>query len=280
MLTREQMDAIKNLKAGETIGGFRFRSVRGARFEERKSQVREATADERAKVKEVLGAAAAESRVVPAIWSTERRASDTHVIKSSAWQLERFEKNPVVLWRHQSWVPRIGDAVVEVKDNELRALVAFMPRDLNEMSFTLGEIAATRGYAASVGWNTLAAVPAPDDIRKRYPWALDITSAELEEGSLVNIGADEDAFHDGRAAGIDLDPIARALSQRIDEMVRGGERESLEKLWAVVANPARPIVVDSAPKTEPTKTEEVRAPTDAELLAIGLAKLGGQLPAT
>lgn len=263
LTTREQiLDAIKNMPAGGSLSGFRLRGVREPRFEGGKRMVREASEDEKARVRDVLGAAAAESRVVPAVWSTERRASDTHVIKATAWQLERFTKNPVVLWRHQSWVPRIGDAVVEVKDNELRALVSFMPRDLNELSFTLGEIAATRGYAASVGWNTLAAVPAPDTVRKEYPWALDITSAELEEGSLVNIGADEDAFHDGRAQGIDLDPVARALSQRIDELARGGEREKLEALWKAAADPGRPVVVDTKPaepKRELTEAEQVAA---------------------
>lgn len=266
LTTREQLIAAINAykPGGEPLSGLRFRGVREPRFVDGKRQVREATDEEKARVRDVLGAAAAEARIVPAVWSTERRASDTHVIKSTAWQLERFNKNPVVLWRHQTWVPRIGDAVVEVKENELRALVAFMPRDLNELSFTLGEIAATRGYAASVGWNTLAAVPAPDAVRKEYPWALDITSAELEEGSLVNIGADEDAFHDGRARGLDLDPIARALSERIDELAKGGEREKLEALWKAAADPSRPVVVDTKPAEE--KREDY-VPTEAEAVA-------------
>jgi hypothetical protein len=260
--TREEV-ALR-IREGKPLTGLRFRSVRGERVR------REANKEEIERVRAELGDAAAEARVVPMIWSTERRADDSHSIKTNGWRLDRHRKSPVVLWRHQSWMPRIGDAVayVDQDEHQLRALVAFLPRDLNELSWSLGEIAATRGYASSVGWETLRAVPAPDEVRRQLPWALDILEAELLEGSLVNIPSDEDALAGGRAAGVDVEPIARALERAIDEAIGRSDRDALERMWRAAASPSRPVVVDTKPA----------AITAAQVAAAARAALGGQLP--
>lgn len=274
--TREEITT--RIREGKSLTGLRMRGVR--EFPARM----QATPADCEKVRTVLGDAAAAGRIVPAVWSTERRADDGNVIKcmpnagGRGWVLDRFNKNPVVLWRHQTWAPRLGDAVAFTDTSsgqpQLRALMSFFPREVSDLSWSLGEIAATRGYATSVSWETMAAVPAPDDVRRQTPWSIDILEAELLEGSLVNIGSDEDALAGGRMAGIDVDPIARALTQAIDEATRAGDKAKLERLWAAVADPARPVVVDV--KAEPM-VEHV--PADKVLAEIAAA-LGGQLPGT
>ncbi len=263
--TREEIQT--RIREAKPLEGLRLQGMRGERA------TLEATDADRARVKEQLGAEAAKGRIVPFIISTERRADDGHVIRAAGWQLERYTKNPAVLWGHGSpRMPRIADSVVAVEGDKLRAVAAFMPRDLHELGWSLGEIAATRGHAASVGWETMAAVPAPDAVRKELPWALDITTANLLEWSLVNVGSDQDALAGGRATGIDVSPIARALEQALDEATTRGDKAALERMWAAVADPARPVVVDTKP-TPPTpkvSPDQVRAAV--------AAAFGGQLP--
>jgi hypothetical protein len=271
--TRDELTT--KIREGAALSGLRMCAVR-----EPPARAATTPADVE-KVKAVLGDAAAAGRIVPGIWSTERRADDGHVIKvlpsagGRGWVLDRFAKNPVVLWRHQTWAPRIGDAVAYIDtaggQPMLRALMSFFPRDVNDLSWSLGEIAATRGYATSVSWDTLAAVPSPDDVRRNMPWACDILEAELLEGSLVNIGSDEDALAGGRADGIDVDPIARALTQAIDEARARKDKAVLERLLAVVKDPT--VIVDLAAATPPPAitpakaAEEVRAALGGQLLA-------------
>lgn len=246
-LSREQLaHKIGTLAAGQRdLGGFALRSstrvqcVRG-----------DLSGEDIAKVKAELGDDAAKSRLVRFVLSTENRASDGHVIFSTAWLLEKYRNSiPVVLFQHDRWSLRIGESVVwvDAAAKVLRGICSFHPRELNEFSWQLGEIAALRGHAASVGWNTLSAMPAPEDIRKKDPWALDIMSAELREWSLVNIAADPDAIDDARAAGLATDAIARELGRMLDDAVAAGaDRAKLERAWNA-ARGAAPIVVDMKP---------------------------------
>lgn len=207
-----------------------------------------ASDDDMAKVKEQLGEEAAKGRLVPFTISTERRATDGHVIKSTAWQLDRYRKNPVVLMGHDRWRPRIADSVVDVVDNRLRAVAAFFPRDLSPLSWELGEIAATRGHAASVGFRILRAMPAPDDVLESIPWALDIDAARLDEWSLVTIGADEDALVEARADGMSTAAIADAIARMLDEAPL--RAAVLERLHRAASGPA-PTTVVMPPETSP-----------------------------
>lgn len=246
LLTREALTAA--IAAGRDLTGGELRSDRA------RSLTREATEEERAKVKAELGDEAAAGRVVPFCISTEARASDGHVISAEGWRLERYRTNPIVLWRHDTWEPRLGDSVVEVdtEARELRALCSFLPREVSELSWSLGEVAASRGHAASVGFRILSHRPAPEEVTEEIPWALDIDAAELREWSLVNIGADAGALADARAKGVDLAPIAAAVSRLLDEVTEA--RAELERLYAVVA-PEAPTVLE-VPDTAPEAPQE------------------------
>lgn len=193
--------------------------------------------DDRERVRAALGDAAAGGRLVPFVISTEARASDGHVIRASGWRLEQYQRNPVVLWSHDRSSPRLGDSVVEVRDNVLRAVFSPLPREVSELAYSLGEVAATRGHAASVGFGIVEASPAPAEVRGEIPWALDITAAELDEWSLVNIGADPLALT-ARADGVRL----RADLERLldDPTTPAAVRLALLSVWRVTDAPRSP----------------------------------------
>lgn len=240
MLTREAIAAaVREARAKKStleLGDGLVRSVT-------EDRVRAAPTDaDKEAVKAQLGEEAAAGRLVPFTISTERRAADGHVLKAAGWQLDRYRKNPVVLWSHDRWSPRIADSIVEVVDNRLRAVAAFFPRELSPLSWEIGEIAASRGYACSVGFRILRASPAPEDVLENIPWALDVEAARLDEWSPCNIGADEDALTEGRASGLSTDAIAAALSRVLDEGgLAGIVRAEVERLYRAAA-PTAPTV--------------------------------------
>lgn len=256
LLTREALiAAVRKAKADKSVIELGDDVVRTV-CEDR---VRAAPTDEdKAKVKEHLGDSAAEGRIVPFTISTERRASDGHTIKAAGWALERYRKNPVVLHGHSRWSPRIADSVVEVVDNRLRGIASFFPREMSSLSWELGEIAASRGHAASVGFRILRAVPAPEDVTENIPWALDIEAARLDEWSLVTIGADEDALVEARADGLSTEAIGTALARILDErQLSPALRAEVERLHKLAA---------------PTTTTTSLPPLDLSAIDAGLAR--------
>jgi hypothetical protein len=191
-------------------------------------------------VRAQLGDDAAKGRLVPFVVSTEERATDGHVIRAAGWQLDAYRTNPIVLWSHSRGMPRIGDSVVEVRGDVLRAVASFLPRDVSELAWSLGETAAQRGHAASVGFGILDATPAPPEVRKTIPWALDIARAELDEWSLVNIGADAGALSER------TDP--ERLARELESIIEGGpvtpeQKRALMRVWAAVAKKRTSVIV-------------------------------------
>jgi hypothetical protein len=249
MPTREALtNAIREARKTSTPIEFPNDLVRSVR----EDRVRAAPTDADVEtVRATLGDDAAAGRLVPFTISTERRASDGHVILSSAWSLDRYRKNPVVLLGHDRWGTRIGDSVVSVVDNRLRAVASFFPREVSPLSWELGEISATRGHAASVGFRILRAHPAPEDVLKDTPWALDIDACRLDEWSLVTLGADEDAMTEARHEGLSTSAIAEALSRMLDEgRFDGALRSAAERAWKAAAPTAPTVVTTSTPAVD------------------------------
>lgn len=231
------------------------------------------TDDDKERVRRELGDDAAAGRLVRFVASTEGRATDGHVIKAAGWALDNYRANPLVLWQHSRWQQRVADSVVWVDGTVLRAVASFFPRDLSPLSYTLGELAATRGHAASVGFDIISATPSSEEVRRGIPWALDIHSAELVEWSLVNLPADAGALADARAAGLDVDAVADAVSALLD--ATGVDRARLERVWAAAADPAR-ARVHVPPTPTPTTIDAT-----AVLAAVREARakaFGPQLP--
>jgi hypothetical protein len=234
-MTTTRATIAKRIAAGDSLKGLRLALPRGVR------ELSAIEPEEREMVREELGDEAAEGRLVRFKISTEVRAADGHVIHADAWDLERYRSNPIVLWQHDRFQPRVADSVVWTEEADTYAVAAFYPREVNEFSAMLGEMTARRGHAASVGFDILEAEPAPPEVLQHVPWALDITSARLEEWSLVNLGADPDALAEARAYGIDTSPAARHLERVLDEVRE--LRAQLAELYAA-ARGDPPIVVD------------------------------------
>jgi len=200
--------------------------------------------EDRERVRAEFGDDAAAGRLVPFVISTEARAADGHVIRAAGWKLDAYKRNPVVLWNHDRSAPRVGDSVVEVRGSELRAVFAPLPRDVSELAYALGEVAATRGHAASVGFGIVEAEPSSADVRSEIPWALEILQAELDEWSLVNIGADPLALT-SRADGVRLrSDVERLLD---DPMTPLAVRLALMSVWRAADAPRRSLVKRADP---------------------------------
>lgn len=237
LLTRSAL--ARHIRDGQPLAGVQLRTPT-AHVERRA-----ASDEEVAAVRTALGEDAASGRLVPFVISTSGRKPDGLDLKMSGAVMSRYAKNPVVLWNHSYWRSRVADSVVTIEGETMRAIAAFLGRELSEalddgLSYALGELAARRGHAASIGFSILNATPAPDDVRKQIPWALDVHSWELDEWSLVTVPMDEDAYGHAREIGIDVEPIARALARLLDGLeAEGVERATLERVWAAAANPAR-----------------------------------------
>jgi hypothetical protein len=199
--------------------------------------------EDRARVVAALGADAGASRLLRFTVSTEKRASDGLALKMSGARLERYQRNPIVLQGHSWWARHpIGHSVVWTETSSdgvarMRAVASMLSRELSQaldrgFSWALGELYALRGGAASIGFDVLQAVPAPPDARAIDPWALDVDEWELVEWSLVTIPMDPDAVMEGRAAGLDMEPLVAGFERLLDELGAAGfGRAQLEQAW-------------------------------------------------
>jgi hypothetical protein len=240
--------------------------------------------EETAKLKEQLGGDIV-GRIVPFVVSTPERASDDHTLDPMGCDDEEYARAPHVFWQHKyrSWDEtsrpnaRIGVSVLRKDKGKVTALFAGYTREFSEaldggFSWALSEIAARQGHRSSVGFDVVEAAVAPEEVRKAAPWALDISRWRVREWSFVNFGADANAITEGRVAGIDVEPIARALERFLDELAgtTGLGRERLADMWAAAADPGRArVVVAPAPAPAPTfDADAFRAELRAALATI------------
>jgi hypothetical protein len=245
-LQREAL--MSKIAAGETLSGFSLQS--GRAYREAQTATEKQMELVRARFKDELV-----GRVVPFVISGGERLDDGYAIPSRNWTHDEYDRAPGVLWTHDRWSVRICDSILIDGDDFLRALACFYPRDFSMAldggrSWAIGELAAFRGYRASVGFEVLEAHLPDEATRKKIPWALDVDLARLREWSILNEGMDDVAISAGRAAGIDVSPLADMFAQMLDEgAMLGLDRAKLERLFAAAA-PARARVID-APEPSP-----------------------------
>ena len=250
-------------KTSASLGGFALRSSQAECVRAKP------TDDDVERIRAALGEDAAGSRILPFIVSTDKRQGDGLALSMGGAKTERYGKNPVVLYNHSWWRMPVGHSVVwtetasDTAGSRMRALVAMMSRDLSQsldrgFSWALGELAAARGHAASIGFDVLLAHPAPPEVRAANPWAMDVDEWELLEWSLVQIPMDADAVSEHRAAGGDVDPLATGFSRMLDELeTEGVDRERIERAWAAAAG-ARGRVF-TPPVSDDADADAVRA---------------------
>jgi len=126
-------------------------------------------------------------------------ARDGMTIKSDAWQLDNYRRNPVVLWAHDyvgQHLP-IGRADARVEEGQLVADIVF---DREDGFAAQVESKYRRGFlnAVSVGWDTLK-----NDGAK-------VTRAELLDISAVPVPGDPDALIQRQARALQALAAAEA----------------------------------------------------------------------
>lgn len=142
------------------------------------------------------------------------RAQD--VIDQAGWDLSGFQRNPVVLWQHNSWDMPIGKCVdVGLEAGALRATVEFVRSD---MPMGIGELADTvlmmckEGFlsATSVGFRPLEFDVTTDPSRGAddYFPGFDFRKQDLTEFSIVTIPCNANAVIDPAHRDGGADPLA------------------------------------------------------------------------
>ena len=127
--------------------------------------------------------------------STENSDRYGDVIDQKGWQLEAYNRNPVVLLNHNSNSLPIGKGKVEVREGELVIDVEFDPND--ELAQRV-ENKVKNGYinAVSVGFNPVESVrrsELPKEHKAFGKRGMFFQKSELLEVSIVTIPANSDA---------------------------------------------------------------------------------------
>lgn len=128
-------------------------------------------------------------------------------IDPKGWKLDRYRKNPVVLWAHDASALPIARAdKLWIEGDSLKAIATFVPKSTLRFADTVLEL-IKGGFlsATSVGFMPLKWAFADDQARG---FGIDFIESELLEFSIVPIPANAEALIEGKAAGIDIAPLA------------------------------------------------------------------------
>lgn len=147
--------------------------------------------------------------------STEGVKGDGYDLRSDAWDLSRFQRNPVVLWSHDLWGtrPPIGRATVTLQDRKLLADVTFDMAD---------EFAASIARKYREGFLSAVSVS----------WDAQDNRNHLLEISGVPVPMDPDALMERTRRG--LADLGKTLSI-LDESQEQADTHDAEALWAGTA---------------------------------------------
>lgn len=145
--------------------------------------------------------AAVASRVRRFLLSDESVDSYNSVIKADGWELERFTKNPVVLFGHNAWSHPIGKGTAFVEGKQLMLDVTFLPEEVNPLAERTLRILDEGLMGASVGFDPLEWEIDEDRATGDEDWwnvPIKYTRQSLLEASIVTIPSNENALPEGR----------------------------------------------------------------------------------
>lgn len=158
-------------------------------------------------------ASEAASRVRRFVASDESVDSYNSVISAEGWDLERYSKNPVVLFGHASWAHPIGKGNAFIEDKKLMLDVTFLPEDVNPMADRTMRILDEGLMGASVGFDPLEWEVDEERETGDEDWwnvPLKYTKQRLLEVSVVTLPANENALPEGR------EQMRSLITQRLD----------------------------------------------------------------
>lgn len=179
------------------------------------------------------------------IISTATVDRDQDTIAVDGWELENYNKNPVVLWAHDSRRPPVARSLSTwVQDGALKSAAQFMTKDLSSFGHSVGQMYA-KGFlnAISVGFRSQEAKWAVDE--ENRPWGIDYFKQELLEYSCVPVPANPEALIDAKTAGIDMEPMLGWVIECLDTG-DGIPQETAEKIYGILQTKSTFVV----PKSE------------------------------
>lgn len=138
-----------------------------------------------------------EERTITAVISTSAVDRDREVLVARGIKTDRFEKNPIVAWAHDTSSPPIGKALwVKVKGQKILAKVQFATTEFAEEIWQLFKGGFLNAF--SVGFIPHDGhAPTPKEVKKNPAWAdarFIITDWELLEFSPVPVPANHEAL--------------------------------------------------------------------------------------
>jgi HK97 family phage prohead protease len=190
-----------------------------------------------------------ESRTLDFTISSETVDSYRDVINADGWKLDRFLKNPVVLWAHSHWTPPVGRAVnTRVEDKKLKSSAEFPEREISAFADDVFKMLKAKFLrATSVGFIPLEWTW--DDERGGF----NFLKQELFEFSIVPVPANPDtlvnSIANGRADDVDLAFLKDWCEQTLDLWRPDGHvalwvpRHSVEEVHAAISNHKTSVAV-------------------------------------
>lgn len=199
---------------------------------------------------------------------------------ADGWELANFEKNPVVLWVHNSYALPLGKAAVRVENKQLLADVEFFDESVNPDAPRVMKMVDAGVLGVSVGARIIEAEyneerESEDEVENWWNPPIDYKRQELLEMSVVTVPGNPNALplRDAsldemrlvtqavvhRSAAAENRPN-RAEVQKLREAARA-RRASAEIAAAIGAQPAPPPA--PAPVDPELETLEVEGLDDA-----------------
>ncbi len=180
------------------------------------------------------------------------RMSDKIDIKG--WELDNYEKNPVVLFAHSHFDPPVGKSVemtVDKKKKEIRSITEFTPKDLNPLGYMLYQMYLQKFMnAVSVGFKPkeYSWVSSSTDAERARRGGIDFLKQELLEYSAVPVPANPNAVVTAKSAGIDVAPLRAWAEQVLDEKstrnLSGDARRHIEVLRSATSPVGRALFLE------------------------------------
>ncbi len=221
-----------------------------------------------------------EDRTLRFIASTEGVDIDDDIIRVAGWNLENFQKNPVILYMHNNFMPPIGKAVNVIKDVIAKMLII-------DIKFpSIGELTsdiknphehakfadmiynmATNGYigTGSVGF-TASKFKEREDQDDKPEWArgIEFLEQELLEFSITTVPANPDASmmrsmkSKGQATEDDIDQFTKYAKLFIElDGVKSDDDTEITKVLDPFGNPSTRDIerdIDNALKIDGDQT--------------------------
>lgn len=178
---------------------------------------------------------------------------------ADGWELENFQKNPVVLWVHNSYALPLGKASVRVENKQLLADVEFFDESVNPDAPRVMKMVDAGVLGVSVGARIIEAEyneerESEDEVENWWNPPLDYRRQELLEMSVVTVPGNPNALPLRDASLDEMRLVTQAVVHRSATGENRPNRAEVQKLReAAKAKRAQP-----APPPAP-------APVDSEL---------------